>query len=1012
MKPFIPALNFFLWLAGVLLCVSPAAAAVANSSDWFHRAWETEDGLPDNDVVGVGQSRDGYLWVGTKGGILQFNGAQFNEIPVIELPGVPSRSVRAMVVDNLGQLWLAMERGPVLCIGKDSIRSFGVEAGLLRQRVTDLAVDHEGGVWVAYPAQLRRIFNGVVEKIGLSPEMEGVAPSAFATDAAGHLWLARGPHLAVWREQQLQAVATLPFADAVLARRAGRGLWICGGGQLYRFSETEQLVAVAPLPMRVQPTCMLEDEAGVLWVGTLTEGLLCWRDERWEKVTTSHPEISSLTSDAEGNLWAGTTGGGLNLIRMRVVELLGRARGLPVESLRSVSEERNGALWLVSQNGDVVRGEHGTWAMVELAADGSVDRANCIIANPSGGMWLGSGSSGLWRFQNERWEKLGRLAGMPSGNIRSLLVANNGDLWIASASPESLVRFRAGRITPVASPGPVAAIRAMAETADGTIWVGTSDGELLRVEGDALVRETSLRERVTLSIRALHATPDGSLWIGYAGDGLGRLKDGKHARLTRQEGLVDDYISQVLADGNGFLWILGNRGLSRVSQSQLEAVLEGKMERVQARFYGRNDGVPTLQPSRDYSPACWRTADGRLCFTTRNGLLVVRPDKVQHNHNVPPVVIESVQLDDEPLAEYGVHSILKLRAGKRPLKLTPETAPLSLPARHRKIEIQFAGLSFASPENVQFRYRLKGFDQKWVEAGAMHRAIYPQLPAGEYEFRVLAANSAGVWNESGAALTLQVPPFFWETWWFKGLGAFATVLVAGGVMYWYARRRYNRKLQRLEARRALEQERSRIARDIHDDLGASLTEITLLSQTGASSLDDPQGALGSLRQIHTTACDLTQAMGEVVWAVNPEHDSLDGLVNYLSGYATSFLTVAGVRCRLELPLSLPPHVLSAEVRHNLYLAFKEALNNVVKHAHATEVHISLQLEPAGFRLRVTDNGRGLDCPPTSGLSGRGNGLKNLRARITEIGGSCEIQPAAPRGTQVTFIVPLRERLVD
>jgi signal transduction histidine kinase len=237
-----------------------------------------------------------------------------------------------------------------------------------------------------------------------------------------------------------------------------------------------------------------------------------------------------------------------------------------------------------------------------------------------------------------------------------------------------------------------------------------------------------------------------------------------------------------------------------------------------------------------------------------------------------------------------------------------------------------------------------------------------------------------------------------------------------------ARRRYRRKLAQLEARRALEQERARIARDIHDHLGSTLTRITLLSQPPEDGDEAVSKGSDPLKQIHSTAHELTQAMGEVVWAVNPEHDTLDSLVNYLTNHAHGFLRLAGIRCRLQMPVSLPPQALTSETRHNLFLAFKEALNNVVKHADATEVQVSLVLEPHQFTLTVGDNGCGLgsvvagaaENPSGPNLrgSGHGNGLANMKSRLSEIGGRCEWQSEPTGGTRVRFVVPLKPRPVE
>jgi signal transduction histidine kinase len=575
-----------------------------------------------------------------------------------------------------------------------------------------------------------------------------------------------------------------------------------------------------------------------------------------------------------------------------------------------------------------------------------------------------------------------------------------------------------GTLRGIERQGRVGAIRALAETGDGTVWVGTAEGLLLRVEGGSLVNEPAIRERITLSIRSLHATQDGSLWIGYAGDGLGRLKRGRHARLTTADGLLDDFVSQLQSDASGFLWVLGNRGLSRVGLAEVEAVMDGQKERVRSRIYGRTDGLPALQPARDHSPASWRARDGRLWFSTRNGLLVVHPDKIQENLEPPPVRVERVTVDDQLRALHGARSLLYPVKDGGLVELGGPSQSLTLGPEHSKLGIEFAGLSFSSPENVQFRYRLSGFDPRWIEAGSDRRVTYPRLSAGDYEFHVQACNNAGVWNETGATLALSVQPFLWETWWFRTGAGLSIVVAAGGSVFLVARRRYRRKLLRLEARRAIEQERARIAKDIHDDLGASLTRITLLSQPTRGESEEGSGAAENLEQIHATARELTQAMGEVVWAVNPEHDSFDGLVNYLSNYAQSFLGVAGLRCRLEMPMRLPSQVLSAELRHNLFLAFKEALNNVVRHAAATEVRVSLTPDESGFTLQVEDNGRGFprSAPPVDGTANppvranRGNGLANMHTRLREIGGSCELEGSEGAGVKIRFRVPWRKHL--
>ncbi|HEX9046940.1 MAG TPA: sensor histidine kinase, partial [Verrucomicrobiae bacterium] len=277
---------------------------------------------------------------------------------------------------------------------------------------------------------------------------------------------------------------------------------------------------------------------------------------------------------------------------------------------------------------------------------------------------------------------------------------------------------------------------------------------------------------------------------------------------------------------------------------------------------------------------------------------------------------------------------------------------------------------------------------------------------------VTACNNDGVWNETGASVAFAVLPYFWQTTWFHVLGGFLTVLAASGVVWFDTRRRMRRKLDRAERQRDIERERSRIAQDIHDDLGAQLTRITMMSESTRGDLDNPGRAAAGLEKIYDTARELTRSMDEIVWAVSPRHDTLESLVAYLEKFAQDWLMSVGIRCRLDLPLQFPEWHLSSEVRHNVFLAFKEALNNAVKYSGASEVLIRLALQADSFVLAVEDNGCGF-IPgekrkvASPDRTASGNGLENMRQRLAAIGGSCEIQSAPGRGTQVVFSVLLK-----
>jgi signal transduction histidine kinase len=356
----------------------------------------------------------------------------------------------------------------------------------------------------------------------------------------------------------------------------------------------------------------------------------------------------------------------------------------------------------------------------------------------------------------------------------------------------------------------------------------------------------------------------------------------------------------------------------------------------------------------------------------------------------PPVVIEAFQVDGKDLSG---------RAGqesKQPLRIPP--------GRHR-LEFVYTGLSYRAPEKVRFRYRLEGLDSEWTEAGSKRNASFDYVPPGQYAFHVLACNDAGVWNDQGAVVAFVLSPFFWQMWWFRiFLGVLALGMVGAGV--WLAtRRRMRLKLEALKRQEAIEQERSRIARDIHDELGSHLTRITMLSEPTRNESGASLAATKDVRQIYDIARELTRTMDEIVWAVNPHHDTPEGLVNYLEQFALEFLGAAGIRCRLDLPMHLPLWPLTAEMRHNLFLALKEALHNAVKHSGATEVRIALTLDVRTFTLSVEDNGRGFELAADNSTS---NGLQNMRQRLEQIGGQCAMVSSPGQGVKIVFNVPIRQ----
>jgi signal transduction histidine kinase len=307
---------------------------------------------------------------------------------------------------------------------------------------------------------------------------------------------------------------------------------------------------------------------------------------------------------------------------------------------------------------------------------------------------------------------------------------------------------------------------------------------------------------------------------------------------------------------------------------------------------------------------------------------------------------------------------------------------------------------------VRFKYRLEGRDTGWTDARGERVANYPNLSPGHYRFRVIALNEDGVPNETGGFLEITVQPQFWQTLWFRAVVILCLGAIAIAIVRYISTQKLKREVQLHKQHEELERERARIARDLHDQLGANLTQVALLGEMAQEDKNSPGEIELHAQQISHTARETTRALDEIVWAVNPANDTLEGLANYACKYAQEYLALAGLRYRADVPTQLPATEIPPEVRHNVFLAFKESVNNVVKHAHASEVWIRLHLAPENFIFEIEDNGRGLGDVNSKAAQMR-NGLRNMKKRMADIGGEFSIAPGENGGTIVRLTVPVK-----
>jgi len=983
-----------------LLLATDSVAATFLADGYAVRIWQTEDGLPQNLVTSVLQTRDGYLWFGTHNGLARFDGERFETFDPSNTAAFKTGLINSLFEDAEGTLWIGDDTGEITRYREGRFEPYKVTSPAGTESVVGIGTDENGHLWAMRA-------DGTIDSLdqGVSlPSLlkdEHAHGTAWSRSNNGAIWLAVDGQPARLVNGQLvpQALPPTPTGNYVtgLGASADGGAWVLCNGRIRKWDGVQwtedrgEQVWGSTLV-----SCCLELRDGTLAVATFSGLYLIFKDGRKpfhldDRMGLPQKWIRQIYEDREGNLWAGLGRSGLMSIHPTAFSSLNAREQWNGSTVLSVAAGRNGTLWVGTDGDSLHRYTAGEWTRYGPNEGLRNWWIPAVTETTRGAVWTSdSWWGGPYRLQGGQFVRPPSVDPGASAARALLEVPGTDDLLVGNL--EGLRRLHGDTSTWLIknadkSKGGVCAI---ALDQQGAIWCGFTQGgvaSLLNGEIKYFRQEDGLSSNV---VEALSVEKDGTVWVGTADGGLNRIKNGRVTRLGLAHGLIDRHIAYILDDGLGYLWLSTHHGLQRVAKTELNRCADGSTATFASQVYDQHDGLPIIEFTGGVQAAGCKTADGRLWFATSKGLIGVDPAHIVPNPLAPPVVIGAPQVDGKTMAT---------RRGAIVGALAPD---------HQRLEFPYSGLSFAAPNKVLFKYRLDGFDRDWVDAGAKRTAFYTRLPAGSYRFHVIACNNDGVWNNTGAVLAFTVAPFFWQTWWFVGLSLVAAAAVIAWIARYFTRRRMQRKMELMQRQHEIERERARIAQDIHDDVGASLSRIAMLSQPVRSDLTEPEVTAAMLSRIYATAREVTRSLDEIVWAIDPRHDTLDSLVDYMGKFAQHFLAATNVRCRLDLPVEVPAWPLTAETRHNLFLAFKEALNNVAKHASADEVRISFRLEPDSFLLVVKDNGCGIGpTRPRSTETDRvmsGNGLANMQARLARIGGRCEIASALGEGTTVSFII--------
>ncbi|MFB3904489.1 MAG: two-component regulator propeller domain-containing protein [Acidobacteriota bacterium] len=931
--------------------------------------WLVKDGLPPGGIRSIVQTPDGYLWLASSGGLVRFDGVRFSPSPELQKAlGTEMVVATALLLTRDGALWVA--GNGFLCRLKDGHCS--VFKGEIVISCLEESVD--GSIWVGLNwAGLRRFKDG---RFVNYPAVTGLI-RAIHEDRRGNVWLG-GIWDGLYRltGTELTGYKTRdglddPHISSIVEDQTGT-LWVATRRGLNRFSSGKFVSA----GVHESVTSLWEDRKGVLWVGKSPGSisrLVAGEIERVPEMDRLDNDVNCLYEDREGSIWVGTNDG-LNRLRKSKFRLYTTREGLANNRAAGIIEAQDGTVWVFCDGGGLSAIKDGRIQIFTTREGLASNFGGSLFQSRDGSIWAGT-ANGLTRIRNGKIISFSE--GLLAHNYVSAIFEDEEGLVIAIPT-FGLFHFDNGRLQPFLadqigeSPFIYQAYRAR----DGTVWLASGAG-LITIKGHQCIFLTHEDGLLDNNVHSVGEDLEGTLWLATAKAGVACLKDGRVLTLSMKEGLYDDRVIRILPDQQGNLWMACPRGVFRVSRKQIDDYLHGRVTKVDYIAYGTADGMKSSECSYGaQTPGC-RTRDGLLWFPTTRGVVSVDPGETSFNLLPPPVAIEQLVVDDDEL---------------------PPAQNLELPPGRRRIEFRFTGLSLLVPEKVQFKYRLEGFDQRWLSAGDRRAAYYTNVPPGSYRFHVIASNNDGVWNQTGASLNLRLKPYFYQTPYFLAIVFAVLALAAGGV--------YRLRMFELKKRyQAVLEERNRIARDMHDTFAQNLGGVALQLDSIKMQFNDIPPLL--LQKLDQTSRMIRYSLAEAYRAVRDLRAQILETREFAEALPEiAEQTTAGSDVTLDIRVNGTPRKLPSAAEDNLLRIFQEMMSNAVKHARARKIRVELNFGPTTLTLRVTDDGCGFEAEKAFSLGEGHYGLLGMQERVERLGGRMSLTSRPGQGTEVLVEVPI------
>ncbi len=965
------------WAAAICVALACSALFATAPSGFTRKVWQTRDGLPEQTVQAFAQTPDHYLWIGTTGGLLRFDGARLTVFDVENTPQLKTNSVFSLMVSRDTSLWIGTEGGGLLRYSAGRFHVYGAQDGLSDGFVRALHEDRQGTIWVGTDNGLLRFDGQKFKRVDGVDGRPAIAVHAIAEDHLGRLWVG-GSRLLCFdhdrlREYRLPGESSQNRVKSLLETTDGT-VWVGTVSGLYRLRPSGNVFESIP-GIHGTVRVLRQTSGGTLWIGMIGEGIRSIKG--YDSVTMTAADtlpsntVLSVFEDDERNIWIGTQAGMVRLTRTPVrIALLPQT----VDSdFGTIYADRDGTIWVVST--DVFRMRNGVIEPYKFPGLGNVSVRN-VFRDRAGALWVGTDGDGIIRINGKNLLWLTTRDGLTNNFIRAILQSRDGSMWIATDeglshwTPRGFTNYRMSDGLSYFS------TRALLEDRNGDMWVGTDRG-LNRIHAGVIVHDAATDGLNQRKVWSIHEDSDGGLWFGTRDDGLFRWNEGKLTHFTTDQGLASNSIYQVIEDAKNRLWISGPNGISILNRHELDATADRPDHRVSAAFFGISNEVSAAQIYGGRQPSGCVDAQGEVWFPTNRGPIHILDDFVERPAP-PPVAIDAVLVNGLPVA------------ADQPVTLYPGNS---------RLEVVYAPILLRSQDEVRFRYRLEGFDANWIDSAARRVATYTNLPPGKYTFRVAAFEGNDALDVSEASLAIIQRPLFYRTPWFIAICVlFMTALILGIYRFrlWQIKMRFEAVLD----------ERGRLAREMHDTVIQGCASVSALIEALSSLLKGQDRPVQNLieharTQLRTT---VNEARDEV-WNLRRNTAAENSFASALETMAEQIGKEYNIPVSCEL--AGKQFALNQLATHELLMIAREALYNAVLHGKPARIDVRVTFGRSDLTMEVRDDGGGFDPELVQPNHNHHYGLVGMRERAQSVGGRFRLHSALGKGTEVQIQIPRR-----